>query len=148
MQHQTAKPYQQSRKGSIIAIAIYTSLLLMVMGPMRVYAGPVLRNWFGSNFQFSTSLRGSTRYYDLDNIGCDFRAYTDSGTGAASNTFSVTLMRDRGLWRDDCGKKTASRNGSSHFDWYGVGAGDYYFYFSKANDGQTVKCDAVGMYSW
>lgn len=35
-----------------------------------------------------------------------------------------------------------------HFDWYGVGSGDYFFYFSKAFDGQTVKCDAMGMYSW
>ncbi len=73
---------------------------------------------------------------------------SDSGSGAANNVFNIQLRRNHTLWYDDCGTYSESRNGSSHFDWYGVGSGDYYFYFYKTIDGQWVHCDAMGMYSW
>lgn len=141
----------RERRASIGAVAIFLLVLGILIPTTTAYAdGTTLYNWFGSNFTFDTTLRGQTRYYDLDNIGCDFHAYTDSGTGVGNNTtFSISLNRDNGwLGSTGCGEKTAPRNGDSHFDWYGVGSGNYFFYFSKAFDGQTVKCDAMGMYSW
>lgn len=138
-----------SHTKTAIAIVAYISLLLALLLSSEAFGAPVvLRNWFGSNFAFDTTLRGSTRYFDLDNIGCDFKAYTDSGKGLANDTFNIELRRDHGFWYDGCGSQTAARNGSSHFDWYGVGSGDYYFYFSKTFDGQVVRCDAMGIYSW
>lgn len=129
--------------GFLLALGLFTTSI-------NAYAGDIdLCNWFGSNFSFGTTLTGSTRYYDLDNIGCDFKAYTSSGTGIAGNDyFYITLYRKNAIGTTNCGKRTALRNGSSHFDWTNVGAGNYYFFFNKAYDGQVVNCDAMGMYSW
>lgn len=81
--------------------------------------------------------------------GLNSKEETSSGTGVGGNNyFSLTLYRKNAIGATDCGRRTALRNGSSHFDWTNVGAGNYYFYFSKAYDGQVVNCDAMGMYSW
>lgn len=139
-----------SRKSALKVVAGFFLVLGLLTTSVKAYADDVdLYNWFGSNFSFGTTLTDSTRYYDLNNIGCDFKAYTSSGTGVGDNNyFYVTLFRKNAIGKTDCGKRTALRNGSSHFDWTNVGAGNYYFYFSKAFDGQVVNCDAMGMYSW
>ena len=139
-----------SRRAAAKIVAGFFLVVGMLVTVTKAYATDAgLCNWFGSNFSFATTLTGSIRYYDLDNIGCDFKAYTSSGTGVnGNNYFYVTLYRKNTIGYTNCGKKLAKRNGSSHFDWTGVGAGNYYFFFSKAYDGQVVNCDAMGMYSW
>ncbi len=139
-----------SRKSALKVVAGFLLAIGLMTTSVKAYASDIdLCNWFGSNFSFGTTLTGSTRYYDLDNIGCDFYAYTDSGTGVNGNDyFYITLYRQNAIGTTNCGKKAALRNGSSHLDWTNVGAGKYYFYFSKAFDGQVVNCDAMGMYSW
>ncbi|MEQ2637704.1 hypothetical protein [Paratractidigestivibacter faecalis] len=139
-----------SRRAALKVVTGFLIALAMFSSGIKAYASDIdLCNWFGSNFSFGTTLTGSVRYYDLNNIGCDFKAYTSSGTGVGDNNyFSVTLYRKNAIGSTSCGGRTALRNGSSHFDWTNVGAGNYYFYFSKAFDGQVVNCDAMGMYSW
>lgn len=138
-----------SRRSSIITVFGFLLAISLFILPSAARANGVdLCNWWGSNFSFDTTLRGQTRYYDLDNIGCDFRAYTKDASNGRDTTFQVQLRRDHGFYYDDCGARTASRNGSFKSDWYGVGSGDYYFFFSKTFDSQWIYCDAVGMYSW
>lgn len=139
----------QSKKPSIIAVTTFLLAAALLLAPTKVRAAAIdLCNWWGSNFSFDTTLRGQTRYYDLDNIGCDFAAYTKDSSNGRATTFQVELFRDYGIYASSCGARTASRNGSFKSDWMGVGSGNYYFYFSKAFDSQWIYCDAMGMYSW
>ena len=143
--------FLKERKAALGAIVSFVLALGVMVPTSKALAGDItLYNWFGSNFSFDTTLRGETRWFDLDNIGCEFTAYTDSGTGMSDELdfFNISLNRDYGVFSTGCGTYSAPRNGYSHFDWYNVGSGDYFFYFSKAFDGQTVKCDAMGIFSW
>lgn len=139
----------RNRRQSVVAVILFLLAAALFLAPTRARAGAIdLYNWWGTNFSFNTTLRGQTRYYDLNNIGCDFAAYTKDASNGRGTTFQVELRRDHGIYYDGCGTRVANRNGSFKSDWVGVGAGDYYFYFSKAFDSQWVYCDAMGMYSW
>lgn len=128
-----------------IAAFILMATLLAVATPAVAHSSG-LYNWYGSNFSFDTTLTGSTRYYDLNNIGCDFRSYTNKNSEI--KTFNLTLYRKNTIGSTKLETKTLQRNGDSSPDWYNTGKGNYYFFFSKAFDGVTVKSDAMGMYSW
>ena len=71
------------------------------------------------------------------NISISTTCYT-TGTNSSSN-FSVTLYRKNTITTDTIGSASLKRNGSSSAKWSNVGSGNYYFYFSKANDGAWVK---------
>ena len=138
---------RKSAWGAKMAVAAFTAAASIATFAAPAFANEIsFYNWYGSNFSFDTTLTGSTRYYDLDNIGCDFYSYAD-GEGAQS-TFKLTLYRKNIIGATPVETKIMKRTGDNKADWYGVGAGDYFFYFSKTYDGVTVKSDAMGMYSW
>jgi len=64
-------------------------------------------------------------------------------------TFSVSLYRDNPWYIGDdfIGKVSFPRNGTKTTAWTNVGSGDYYFYFTKANDGATVSSSNVHMHN-
>jgi hypothetical protein len=105
----------------------------------------VTQSWYGSTFAYNTTLAGSTRYYDGSNVGIEFHAYQNSGR--ISPSLGVALYRDG--WVDDyIGTQYGTCSGFNHFDWSGVGSGNYYFYFNKTTDGLWVYSDDVAMFSW
>lgn len=101
---------------------------------------------YTSSFEFSKGLKTQTRYFDGQNI--EFSAYSDQNFQVASNyNYSVTLRRSIN-WGVDTTIGTVSnmpRVGQGSATWSNVGAGDYYFNLSKANDGVTIHSDNVIM---
>lgn len=52
----------QRRRGALGVIAAFSLALGIMLPAERAFAGEYsLYNWFGSNFSFDTTLRGSTR---------------------------------------------------------------------------------------
>ncbi len=72
-------------------------------------------------------------------------------TGAFVTTYGITFYRHRCVLfvcNDDLiGSATVPRDGYGSGRWTSVGSGDYFFSFSKANDGFWVDSNSVYMYS-
>ncbi len=101
---------------------------------------------YSSTFEFSKGLQTQTRYFNGQNI--EFSATSDQDWQCATNNYySVTLRRSVN-WGVDTTIGTVSnmpRVGYGSAQWSNVGAGNYYFNLSKANDGVTIHSDNVVM---
>jgi len=105
-----------------------------------------------SSLSFDSTLKGATRSFSGGyNVVMEMNAssYRSSGSSApASSYFSAALYRYHTILSDDyLGTVSYKRDGYSLYYWIGVGSGSYYFKFSKAIDGWTVKSNNVHMYS-
>ena len=97
------------------------------------------RSWYGDKMVFTNSASTPLRYFDGSSVGIEVSASCPVG-----GTFSVGLYRNDNL----IGIASLNRNGFSRAEWTGVGAGSYYFVFSKAADGAKVTCSEIAMFSW
>ena len=72
------------------------------------------------------------------------------GNGAyPSPTFTVELYRlDYGLAEVPMGSRTLSSRGLSSATWDGIGPGEYFFRFTKEDDGCVLRSTNVWMYSY
>lgn len=133
--------------------AVKAVFVLLISAAVLIPAAPAFAsdiaffNWWGSNFAFNTTLTSDVRYFDLSNIGCEFTSYTTDNPGR-EEVFDLALYRDEFPFDYNCGNQVMIRDGYNHPDWYNVGSGNYYFYFTKINDGEWVRCDRFEMFSW
>lgn len=120
----------------------------LVFAVMLSWPLVALASSYYSSFDFDTTLTGATRYYNGSSISITGTTY--SVPGGSPGTISITLKRDN-PWPtgdDTIGTVTFNRNGpNGPRTWSNVGAGNYYFYFSKSFDGVRVLCDSFHMYN-
>lgn len=111
--------------------------------------GPMDCSWYGSSLYMykTTSVTGSTRYYDGSNVGIEMTCST-GGTNACDSYFSVELHRVSGLSDTYIGSAAFKRSGFTKATWTNVGSGYYYFKFVKCSDTQSISSNNVAMYSW
>lgn len=98
---------------------------------------------------FKVELKTPTRTFDGNDINCTLTTYNSAGTdNGYPDTFKVALYRDR-FWFDDyIGTATISREAGTYtVSWNNVGSGNYYFVFSKANDGTTQYVTEARFYN-
>lgn len=139
--------YVKSIPGALKACFVFLVIAALLIPTASAFAieNGMARSWFGSSFAFNTTLRGETRYYDGNNVGTEFNAYQTASY--TSYSLSCALYRDG--WVDDyIGTQYGTCSGYNHFDWTGVGSGNYYFHFGKTTDGLWVYSDDVAMFSW
>lgn len=102
-------------------------------------------SWYSSSGSFKYVLTTPARYFDGTNVGFNLNA-SNSNPNNKNTTFTVRLIK---LGTGYVGETHyLSRTGSSSVNWYNVGAGEYRFEFSKANDGTTQYIDYIEMFSW
>lgn len=99
----------------------------------------VTQSWDGTSISFAISYRLSARYFDGYNIGIKLTA-----SCPINGTFTISLYRNSSF----VGSASVRRNGYSETVWTNVGPGCYSYYFSKSQDGATVLCSNIAMYSW
>lgn len=111
--------------------------------------GPMACSWYGSSLYMykTTSVSGSTRYYDGSNVGIEMTC-TTGGTNACDSYFSVELHRVSGFSDTYIGSAAFKHNGFTKATWTNVGSGNYYFKFVKCSDTQSISSNSVAMYSW
>ncbi len=121
---------------------------ILVFALIAVLALPAIAyaSSYYSTLSFSYQLKGATRSYTGTNMNI---CMTAKAPVTSITTFTVKLYRDR-TWPipdDYIGYSTFPRNGSKTATWTNVGSANYYFFFSKANDGVTVTSNNVHMYN-
>lgn len=118
------------------------------LGAILLTASVVLASSYWSTIWFDTTLTGSVRYYDGQNITISMISHTERCCNA-TNTYQVSLYR-RECWawcsNVRIGTVNVPRTGhSGNKTWSNVGPGNYYFYFQKTFDGVLVWSDNVWM---
>lgn len=150
----------KARQLTVVTIALLGFLLALPCNPTTSYASELeqfpieaevsyepateaffaqARSWYGTSFSFTAKHYSSTHYFDGNNVGIEMNC-----SAPRSGSFSVHLYRGGSL----VGTAQLNRNGFAKADWTNVGPGNYTFHFIKANDGTTVSCSNVAMYSW
>lgn len=134
----------RARKRRPAMVGVGTVMLLVIM------AGVVLASSYNSTIDYTVQVVGAVRTYDGPNHMNISLTSQQSGPGA-STTHRVTLVRRTCFIfcsEDLIGSVQVPRNGASGVrTWTNVGAGNYYFYFTKANDGVRITSNNVHMFS-
>lgn len=107
---------------------------------------------YSSTLEFKGEHTGATRTYIHNNISYSATASSYIGknkvnsNSAYPKTYKVSLYRKKSWFSSELvGYKNLSRYSSGTAKWTNVGKGDYYFYFTKARDGVTIKSSNVVM---
>ncbi|ARU61273.1 hypothetical protein CBW65_09915 [Tumebacillus avium] len=118
--------------------AIFAISAMVAMVPFTALASS-----YNIWYEFDTTLTGQTRYYDGQNISLSLNSSTPI---SGITTFNVMLYREVN-WGVDVvvGSGTAQRNGVTSLKFPNVGPENYYTYFSKAYDTDTVT--GTGIFS-
>jgi hypothetical protein len=125
---------------ALLAVFVF-ALLIAVMVPAVAAASS---HWSVIR-EFNADLRGATRPYTHDDM--NITLHTTSNPNALYKTYRIELWRDNTLAGDDyIGYKTGQRNGYTVGRWTSTGAGNYYFKYSKAQDGFHVLSNDVHMW--
>lgn len=105
-----------------------------------------------STLAFKGEHTGATRSYSHNNISYSATVSSYIGKTKINNdsafpkTYNVSLYRKNGWFSSEkVGSADLSRYSKGTAKWTNVGKGDYYFYFTKARDGVTVKSSNVVM---
>lgn len=97
---------------------------------------------YSSTVSFAISCTGATRSFDGANL-CYAANTSVDWVHADNDQYRVTLFRKKFIGKDEVGGKDLNRVGYNEADWSNVGAGNYWIYFSKANDNVTVTSNDV-----
>ena len=103
---------------------------------------------YSTSLSFQYYYNGPTRSYTGSSTSEDMHwkgtTHVLNQTSSMSTTFTISLYRERKLFPDELiGSVTCSRDGYHDIVWTNVGAGKYYFYYTKASDGATVYSNDV-----
>lgn len=104
---------------------------------------------YWSTLSYTVHVKGSTRAYAGADVKISLTS-SESFHAAGMNTHRIRLYRDNPWWQGDdyIGFTDVPRSGFSGVKtWSSVGNGDYYFTFSKANDGVRITSNNVHMFS-
>lgn len=108
----------------------------------------VLASSYWSTVAFSVAVNGAVRSYDNNDMNIEL---TSRAPVMQIKTYTIKLYRQSCVLfvcNDDfIGQVTVPRNGFGDGRWTNVGGGNYWFRFTKANDGATVRSDDVHMFS-
>lgn len=104
-----------------------------------------LASSYWSSLSFVYQLRGTTRYYDNNDMNIQLYS-NESWHHVTNHYYKIELVRD-GVWDTKIGSVTVPRQGWGSGRWTNVGSGYYYFFFSKADDGVRITSDNVHMWS-
>lgn len=103
---------------------------------------------YWSTLDYTVALRGATRAYTGAHMHISLTSHESLDTNI--NTHKISLYRDRNwpISDDYIGFVNVPREGASGTKtWSNVGSANYYFYFSKANDGVRITSSNVHMWS-
>lgn len=120
------------------------SLALMLI----TFATVAFASSFTSTFDFDSNLKGGTRTYTGTNMNISATSMSVGGIQRGlSTTYTVSLYRSKTWSNDYIGVKSFPRDSAGSAVWSNVGAGDYYFSFSKTIDGVWLKSTDVKMFN-
>ena len=122
----------------LIAVTLFVSTVYAAM-TMSVYSTSLsFQNYYGGS---TRSYTGSSSSEDMHWQGT---THATNQSPSMSTTFTIYLYRER-KWQADqlIGQVTCSREGYHDITWPSVGAGNYYFCYSKNDDGATVYSNDV-----
>ncbi len=110
---------------------------------------------YSSTLELQGEHPGPTGTYNYANISYSATANSYIGNTKVSSSskyassYTVSLCCKAGWFSSEkVGSKSLSRYSSGTATWTNAGKGDYYFYFTKARDGVTVKSNNVVMKSY
>jgi len=104
---------------------------------------------YWSTLNYTVALRGATRSYTGSDVSISLTS-SQSFQYPGQYTHRIRLHPHNPWWRGDdyIGYTDVPRSGYSGVrTWSNVGSADYYFYFSKANDGVRITSNNVHMFS-
>lgn len=133
------------KKKSIVTLS---ALLIVVLMLAAVVNAAATMSVYSTSLSFQYYYNGPTRSYTGSSSSEDMHwkgtTHALNQTNTMSTTFTISLYRERKLLPDELiGSVTCNREGYHDIVWTNVGAGNYYFCYSKAADGATVYSDAV-----
>ena len=137
---------RDKRKGkSIVTLSV---LLLIIVLFATVANAAIMMSVYSTSLSFQYYYNGPTRTYTGSSTSEDMHwkgtTHVLNQTNSMSTTFTISLYRERKLLPDELiGSVTCSRDGYHDIVWTNVGAGKYYFYYTKASDGATVYSNDV-----
>jgi hypothetical protein len=119
-------------------------ILIVFSIPIVVFASS-----YTSYLSLYSTWTGASRDYTGTNITIDCDSYTEPVWEITSLYYSVQLYRDNPWWIGDdyIGSSSFTVNGFDTATWTSVGAGKYYFRFSKTVDFNWTYADPVDMYN-
>lgn len=124
------------------------SVTIGVLGATLIFAGTAVAASYWSTLDYTVQVVGAVRSYNCNNISLSLTS-AQSGPGV-STTHRATLVRRTCFIvcnEDTIGSVNVPRNGASgQRTWTNVGSGNYYFYFTKANDG--VRITSNNVHTW
>lgn len=144
-------------KNSIKMLITPTMLVILCFCSISLPAFAATKSHeYKSILEFKGEHQGATRNYKYKNIkfSATAKSYIGSTEIPSSNTYysktyTVSLYRDNGLFsKEKIASKKLSRYSADSAKWTNIGKGNYYFYFTKARDGVTVKSKNVVMKSY
>lgn len=137
-------------KSKILSISLLVILITFSIASLTVYAAT---DTYNSTIIFKGEHIGKTYEFTHDNISYSATAYsTYNGKEISADndydlddTYTVSLYKQGFIYSEKVGSKELSRYTSGSAEWTDVGAGKYFFYFSKTRDGADVHSDDIIM---
>lgn len=129
-------------------ITLMMALLIAITLLVVTASAAVTMSVYSTSLSFQSYYSGPTRAYTGSSSSEDMHwkgtTYVSNQSPSMSTTFTIYLYRER-KWQADqlVGQVTCSREGYHDITWADVGAGNYYFCYSKASDGATVYSNDV-----
>ena len=132
----------KKRIATVIVMLITFSLVVATV------SASVMMSVYSTSVSFTNYYGGATRSYTGSSSSEDMNwkgtTHTIDQTSSMSSTFTISLYRERKFLPDQLiGQVVCDREGYHNITWTSVGAGNYYFYYSKDNDGATVYSNDV-----
>lgn len=119
---------------------IYMAFISVIL--MLAFSCTVFASSYTTTVQFKVARQGATRSFNGNDIKYSATT-TVSFVHATNDKYTVELYRKRFIGADYIGKKTLDRQGYNSCKWSNVGSGNYYLYFSKANDNVVITSNDV-----
>ena len=119
-----------------------TKCLCIVLVFVLMFTCTAFASSYNCSINFKVACQGATREFDGQNI-----TYGGTMKGdwvhATCYEYTVALYRKKLIGSTYIGEAKLLRDTYDSCTWSNVGAGKYYLYFSKANDGVTLSSNDI-----